>query len=160
MRVDRELKMVCDGRRPRRPLSPEARVILSVMLQRRLRPVKAQLAVAAGHVGTAIDVIARNPRGEKFALEIKIGYGDYFTRPLGRMSGALHRVEDSALNHAVCQLLGGIALAREHYPRLGLTPHRALVLRVLGTRVAAYKVTDFPWWIDAWQSIQRDVVGA
>jgi hypothetical protein len=118
--------------------------------------------VGGEHVGTAIDLIAKSRTGDKFAFEIKIGYGTYFARSYGHMQSPLDEVDDSALNHAICQLIGGIQLSRQtalacRDPDRGgaLSPHRAFVLRVHEGRLEVYGVTRFAWWIKAWDAIKR-----
>jgi hypothetical protein len=149
------MKVICSGRRPRYALSPETLLILRFLRRRGLRPFKAQLPVGGEHVGTAIDLLAKTRTGEVFAFEIKIGYGDYFARSYGHMEDPLSEVEDSALDHAICQLIGGILLGKKTFPRMPLTPHCAFVLRVHADRLEVYGVTRFPWWTKAWDAIKR-----
>jgi hypothetical protein len=98
-------------------------------------------------------MLVRTRSGQMMAVELKTGFGEYFTHCSGHMETPLRAVTDSPLHQAVLQAAMGIQLAKRRYPELGDTD--GAVVRVLGDDVRVYTLGRFPWLPAAVKAIRQ-----
>lgn len=92
-------------------------------------------------IGTSVDFIGANEKGELVLVEVKCGFTDYFDRSQGLMLRSLHKLSDSPHHQANLQIIAAALLIMRHHA-IPLDAMRLYVLRVDEHEIEPFEVNN------------------
>lgn len=92
-------------------------------------------------IGTSVDFIGTNEKGELVLVELKCGFTGYFDRSQGPMLRSLHKLSDSPHHQANLQIITAALLIMRHHG-IPLDAMRLYVLRVDEHQVEPFEINN------------------